>query len=266
MVTTSIDVSGLNDAISERIQAGRRTAAEVVNTAGYWVARNTFNYSPASSLRAIDTALKITTRANLTPSGNVGKKRHTSGNVTIKYKGKIKDVPIAALIISARAKARSRYNILTNNRWFLAKHPMKDVSRAAGRSAMRSIINQMVSVRHKSISYLRSGWIKAFVTLGPYAQKSGHPNSGQPDRTTGLGASLEARGDATIAQPGNTPLASITNATGGLGANAIEQNEALWHYIGPALQRAIDEEEQSMRIYTAKKIAQMNAEFNKRRH
>ena len=264
MLTVAIDTSGLNAAIAERVKVGRRTAAEVVNNSAYWVARNTINYAPASTVLAIDASLKITATANLTPSGNVGKKRYTSGNVTIKGKnGRMKEVPVAALIISARAKAGSRYNILTNNRWFLSEHPMEGKSRAAGRREMRKIINKMVGARHKSTSYLRSGFVKALRILGPYVQKNRPGGSPNPDRSMALDASGDARGDATVAQPGVAPSASISNLTGGEGPNAIEQNEYLWALVGPALLRALKEEEVEMRKYTATLLAAAAAKFNK---
>jgi hypothetical protein len=177
----------------------------------------------------------------------------------------LKQVPIAALIISARANIDSNYNALTNYRWALSRNPFKGVSRAQGARAMSALVHKMIAGRHSSINFLKSGWVPAMKKLGPLVQRGGG------GRLAG-GAAVnlsdyhdgQPRGDASPASDAWVASASIENDTGTEGDNQQSQNEALWKYGAPALQSAVDREQAQTLEYIQRKMDEDNARFNAR--
>jgi len=255
-VTVKWDTTRLDRGLTMAAAFSKRTLPQVVNTAAYWVAVNAKNAMPFVTQERIDTDLGvIKTVVTVGKSGKALKKASTRTSfgrmVSVKYKGRTKQVPYAALIISARAKPGSHYNELTKGKWALDKNPFAGESPRAGRSAMKAAIMKMVKARHSATKFLLAGWVPAVRALLPFtAQKF-------MKGTVSLGADAKAYhgtniGGAVVALPGTTCGAVIENAVGGFGVNAEKYNEALQKHGLPGFEAALSKEGESAMAYALK--------------
>lgn len=230
-----IDMTGLIAGTQAAMRFSKRTPAQVINTSIYWVAVNAKNAMPFVTPERVDTELSVISNPV------IGKKGKALKNKKVFTPKQSKDAPLVALIVAARANPNSRYNRLTNSRYALRQNPFKGVSLAAGRAAMRLLIDKMVKARHRSGHFLMVGWIPAVRALLPFSVQKfmkgnargfmqGHSGGGE------LGAAEPAKEGSEIV------TASITNAVGMEGKNAASFNRALWSYGAPILQDAVDGE------------------------
>lgn len=268
------DQSRFDRAISARIAliGSERTPAQIANTAAYWIAVNTKARTPFSSISTIDTELNVATGLVRSKSGKrflrakkiqpANRQFGTLGNLAKLPKNQA--APLLALIISARANPGSRYNQLTGGRWAITASPFKGKYQAAGAQAMLDMMRRMLSARHSSIKYLLSGEIPAIRTLAPLAVNKYRRGAASPaqDNSAYHGTDGVARGYAIPASEGFSVVATIANATGTVGANREAQNAALWKYVAPARQEAIDIEAELMESYVENAMAKGNAKFN----
>lgn len=270
------DQSRFDRAISARIAliSSSRTPAQIVNTAAYWIAVNTKARTPFSTISTIDADLNVAVDLVKTKGGKRflrGKKfqreNRSFGNLgNLAKLPQNEAVPLLALIINARANPGSKYNRLTGGRWALTASPFKGKYRAAGAQAMLGMMRRILAARHSSIKYLLSGEIPAIRTLAPLAVNKYRRGGASPsqDNASYYGSDGVVRGYAIPASEGFTVTATIANATGTIGKNQKAQNEALWKYVAPARQEAIDIEAELMESYVESAMAKGNAQFNLR--
>jgi hypothetical protein len=200
-----------------------------VNTALYWTAVNAKAQTPFVTPERVDRELSVITQPVIGKRGKAlkNKKRYAAGP---QANGA---APLAVLIIQARVRAGSRYNVLTAGRYALPASPFKGVSREVGRRAMAAMVDAMIKARHRSGKFILVGWFDAIRILGPYAAW-GSGNASQ-NRGAYYGNQL---GDASPAQPGLRCGASIENDIGLGGQNRASMNRALWEYGSGPLQRS----------------------------
>lgn len=260
IVTAKVDSTGLQNAIRERLKYPGRTEAEVVNNALFWVAYNTREAMPFSTIGRIDTELGVAVNLTKIKSGKRFSRNKRNFSFTAGKGGDIvKSVPLAALIIQARANPSSNYNRITHSR-YAGPSPFKGVSRAAGAAAMAGAISRMIKSRHSSIKFLRAGWSMALEALWRF--KGNRSASKGGDFTSK--SNFSDFGDVTVAQEGYTKvMGMIANNIGVEGSvNAPNYNAAMLKYGVPALQAALDREEKEMLLYMIKKTKAQNDKFN----
>lgn len=242
-VSVAIDTSGLTRGIAAASQYSKRTLPQIVNTSAYWVAVNARKEMPFVAAEKVDSELGVIATPVVGKRGVALKRKKTLAG---KAMGRI-GVPLAAMIVVARAKAGSRYNQSTNARYALPKNPFKGVSRAEGAAAMRALVDKMLKARHRSGHFLQAGWLGAIRMLrglvnASFLQTAAESASG--------GNNL---GTASPASEGATCQASIENLVGLEGQNAASFNQALHRYGTGPLQRAIDGEGRRQMEYALKK-------------
>lgn len=155
--------------------------------------------------------------------GRMVKSGKNAGKLRLKS-GSQHDAPLAALIINKRrGPGRGLYG-----------------------SMMEEAIRQLLSARNRSIAFLKSGWIGAVRKLLPFADRGG-PRQDRVAKEYG-----QAKGDATPARDNSVwkTKATITNSAD----STHDKTGALIKYGGPALQRAFNAEEASMREYIERKL------------
>jgi|GEM_PF-3191717 len=268
--TVKIDMTGLNRGIEIAQQYSRRSPAEACNTAGYWVAVNTKNAMPAVNVGTVDSQLSLVVVPKIGKRGRPlkrGKAYSGSAGTANQLDGGAigpRDVPLAALIVAARAKPGSRYNTLTNARYALSRNPFAGVTRAAGRAAMRALVDKMAKGRRSSVSFLKATWVQPVKTLKRYvSSRYSPPGSGDPSdgNKQYLGGNL---GHADPAKAGG-PVATcvIASDVGTEGKNRASMDRAQQTIGAPILQAAIDREGRAaMQYYLDKSAAELEKDFN----
>jgi hypothetical protein len=266
------DQSRLDRAIQARIALMGRTAAQIANTAAYWIAVNTKAAVPFTTINRIDTDLNVAVDLVKTKRGKrfLRGKKFQVANRSFGAVGnlakveKYQAVPLLALIIQARVNPSSRYNQLTGGRYFMTFSPFKGKTRAAGAAAMLAEMRRVLAARHSSVKYLLSGEVPAIRALAPYAVNKYRRGGASPnaDNSAYYDFGGPDRGYAIPAFEGFTTWAKIVNATGTIGENQKAQNDALWRYVAPARQQAIDIEATLMESYVEKAMAEGNKRFN----
>ena len=267
-VFVKVDTSGLSAALAKRaeILTSRRTMKQAVCTAAYYIARNAQRWMPYVSQGTIDSDLAVEYSFGQTPKGklSMAKKNLRRGSglfgATVRHSGirKTHQVPLAALIIQSSTRPWSRYNTLTNSRYARAASPFKGLPREAGRQAMRMAVHRMIGARHSSTHFLRSGWGEAVRQLERFADRGGRGGKDRLDRPR----NNKMMGEVIVTDNGGSASVYISNDAGALSRNAQNFNEALWLHGAPALQVAVNYEEDKMRAYIQKKLDEQNVEVN----
>ena len=239
--TVTIDASGLNEALAECLKWSTKAPAATANYAAYYVAKGAFYGTKKIEVATVDADLSVLELPVIGKRGKPlkGKRQFAAGL------GGSRLVPLAVLIIQARARAGSRYNQLTGGRYRLPQSPFKGVSRAAGAFAMRAAVDRMVKQRHSSTGFIRAGWLPAIKTLGAIVGDAG----GMMDRATslGLGAAIPAASGSAQAR------CVIANDVGLSGSNSHSNNRALIDKGSGPLQAAIDAQGQKEMAYAMRK-------------
>lgn len=267
-VFVKVDTSGLNAALAQRaeILTSRRTMRDSVCTAAYYIARNAQRWMPGVSQGTIDSELAVEYSMGKTAKGKASSARKNmirgSGlfGATRRHSGirPTHQVPLAALIIQSSSRPWSRYNALTKSRYAIKASPFKGKTREAGRQAMRQAVHRMIGARHSSTNFLKAGWGEAVRQLYRLADHNGRGGSAKPE----FPRNNKVMGEAVIYDDGKTASVYISNEAGDLSINAQSFNEALWLHGAPALQVAVNYEENKMLAYIEKKLNDQNAEFN----
>ncbi len=257
-ITTKIDSRNLNAGLAAASKYTKRSLPQMLNTSGFYIAVNALHNTPFVTAERIDAELgtivtpKIGKRGKPLSTRSARNRIYSSGRT-----GDSAQAPLAALIVVARANPNSFYNRSTHQRFLLDKNPFKGVSREAGRAAMAALVHKLISTRHRSGSFIRSGFVPAIRTLQPFAQRKfmkggANPSEGLrqyygPDLGEGIPAdefgSLKA-------------MCTVRNYVGTEGANAPSANRALDMYAGPAFQAAVDQEGESNANYALRKMAE----------
>lgn len=237
-VNAKIDMSGLNKAVALGMEYTKRTPAQVCNTTGLEVAIGAKNNMPFVTVERIDTELAVIATPKIGKRGKPLKKGKVySGGLGT---SRTPDVPLAVLIVQARANKNSRYNQLTNSRYALTGSPFKGVSPAAGRAAMAALVHVMVANRHRSGHFLMAGWIDSIKELLPYTANRYRRGGSRP--LDGAKSAYDSNlGDAKPAKEGETNASCvIENLIGYEGKNAASFDRALQLHGGPGLQASVD--------------------------
>lgn len=249
-VTCKVDMTGFNRGFALANQFTRKTPEQACNYTGKEVAFAAYQDTPFVTIPVIDAQLEVIEAPVIGKRGKpLKRKKQFVGNAAI-------GVPLAALIIQARANPNSRYNQLTGGRYALTASPFKGVSREAGRAAMALMIDIMTKERHKSGHFIAAGWLpsirilKALVStrLGGKARVSGQYNDQ-------LGTAIPAK-----AGESNTSCV-IENDVGLEGLNGPSHNRALMTQGTPALQRALDTVGQKEMNYALSKMGREDLEI-----
>lgn len=228
----------------------KRAPADTCNFVGKEVAFGAYANTPYVTAPKIDAELDVIV------SPVIGKRGKPLKNRKQYSIGKAQNVPLAALIIQARANSRSRYNVLTNLRYALSGSPFKGVSRQAGAAAMAALIDNMIKSRRRSVSFIRAGWVRAMKVLKSLTPSRFGGKSGIPSNAN------EALGDVIPAQQGRTEtFCLIENDVGLEGKNSESHNRALQQYGAPALQMAMDMEGRKQMDYVLKKMGREELEM-----
>jgi hypothetical protein len=260
-VFCKVDSSALNAAIRWRrdVLTSKRTMREIVCTAALEVAMGASAYMPYVQQSTIDSELNVSITPRL---GRGGKPRYTRATrIFHGNKGTARfypAVPLAALIVNARSNYQSFYNMSTHHRYYRQASPFAGVSRAAGRAAMIATVNRMIRQRHSSTHFLQSGWQPAIRQLAPFSVNRGRALMSLP-KMGRSSAWHNDRGSALVNDTGTSTTVTIENAIGMIGPNAANFNEALWRHGAPALQRALNDEAQSMIEYIEARLTRDNA-------
>lgn len=248
--TVVIDSSGLNRGLFYANQYRKTAPADSANTAAFFVAVATRNDTPFVTPETIDAELAVEVLVE-----KIGKRGGLLKNPHKRFSAKTTsanpEVPLAVLIIQARANPQSRYNQLTNSRYALTASPFKGVSRQAGRMAMADMVHKMIANRHKSGHFLFAGWQAVVKKMRKFAKlKYASTSVGNVNRSYGesdLGNASPAFRGSDLA------VCVIENDVGLEGENAESHNRALLEYSGPALQRALDNQgKREMQFYLDK--------------
>jgi hypothetical protein len=254
----TIDARGLNQALMLAQEFSTRTPAEAANTSGYEIAVNAKNTMPFVTTGTMDAELGTISTPIMGKRGKPLSQKKAKNKI---YSGGkmgdiVKGVPLAVLIVVARAKPGSNYNLTTNNRYALAKNPFKGVSRAAGEAAMAALVDVMIRNRHRSGHFLMAGWIPAVRELANYTVNK------FSKRSTGTAGSGGANyfgpnlGSAMPASQGTSVSCTIENNIGYSGVNAASFNRALILYGTGPLQTAVDNEGLDQANYYLKKAGE----------
>lgn len=238
MSETRWDQSVFDRTLADYMKISTRTLAEIVNNKAYYVARKALWFTRKADAGSIRSSLgEIRRRGQVVKSarGSLISYRFTikTTHLQLHDSNRYADVPLAALLVQSKAAKAGR-----RSPWF-------GRNRAAGAAAMTAAIRNLIVARLRSVAYLKSGWLPSIKLFGSaVADKSGLPpiEGKQTGRPKGRGEK---------AKPGFIVRASIENF-----ARTIKdpRYEALTRHGAPALQRAFDDEAQSMREYIERKM------------
>lgn len=255
-IQCKVDMTGFNRGFELAMQVTKRTPAQAANRAALEVAITAQKDTPFVTPETVDTELAVLKAPVIGASGRILKKRKNFfGKVGTAAKSE--EVPLAVLIIAARARPGSYYNQLTNNRYALASWPFKGLPRRAGAWLMASLVDQMIKARHRSGHFLAAGWITSIRVL-LLVDKGRGGGIARPtdlhDYGTDLGSCQPAKANST-----NTACV-IENDVGLEGQNAESNNRALVIYGMPALQEALDREGRKNMEYFLSKVGKEELE------
>lgn len=201
-------------------QYSKRSNKQICDTKAFFIARRACNETYRTPKGQIEKELeiKVVSRRERNPStGRMKRMKHALSAVA--------GAPLAALKINARA----------------AKGGYKGFYGAAMDEAIKKLIN----IRNKSRAFLAASWLPAIRILERTADVKGAPRLNKGPEP--IGPTL--KGDATPASEGWFCRAVIRN----MAETTRDHRQALIKYGTPALQKAFDAEEQSMRAYIEKK-------------
>lgn len=216
------------DAALERyLSITKRSIPNALNKKAYFVARKAIWYTtkvmPGVVARELQTKISIRDNEESAQSGSVynfaGRRRSTSTRVV--------DVPMAAVIINSR----------------LGRQGLPGLQ---GRSMLQAV-RVLAAVRNRSVAFLKSGWITARDTLK--MAFTGAVGKGLPaEESSSVGGPKTIgfpKGSATPAHEGGNPFVVIENRA----IAKHDKKDALQKYGSAALQKAFDDEANSMIEY-----------------
>jgi hypothetical protein len=269
LVKGTVDTRQFDRAMALAFRWSARAPEKIVSDTARGVSFKAMAYTPAVPLERIDEELDVILQAKVGARGKPLSTRYAKNRSYVARRPGVTaepfaGVPLAWLIIGARAKQTSEYNISTSWRWMIGGgvHPFKGhkVSEFAG--IMRDLVSRMVKGRHSSTHFLQAGW--GAVTKQLRALRYGRPESESPipygvDNNSQLG-SLSYGGS------GGEFWVKLENRIGMSGpGDALNEkrNRALLDYGTQPLQRAVDEQAREMEArYLPRELAEIEAEWN----
>lgn len=248
-VSVSVDMRNFNRGFNLAMEYTSRAPALACNFAGKEVAFGTFNNTPVTTPQRVDTELLVIKNSVQA----IGKRGKPIKKIVTTYNS-----TGAMNLVNLRAWAGSKYNIQTNQRYFIPGNPFKGLKVEARERALAAYADAMIKSRHRSANgFIRAGWLNSIKTLKALV----------PSRYGGLakmesGQNIEALGSVQPAQSGQSNATCVIENDVGLeGQNAESHNKALQQIGGPALQRALDNEGRKQMEYFLKKSGREDLEI-----
>lgn len=260
VIFLKIDSSRLNAALKISGEFSRRTPAELANTAGFFAMRDAVRKAPKVPVSRIDKELAVEVQAVIGRRGKPLSTKYARNQVLVGRAGTARPplahVPIAAIIMSARANPRSNYNRSTNNRYAISHSPWKGVDRKTGAALMKAAISRMIKARHSAVAFLASSLIP--VIRGLEAHVDRRYRRGVPAMDSEASRSYKRsrvdKGHVAPAFPGEISAnCTIEIVIGMVGVNFASHNEAMHRYLAPVIQAALDTEALKQLTYAGEK-------------
>lgn len=247
----SIDTSGLTRAIAESASYSSRTPGVMAATAGLFIAFDAQNTVRRASISAMDSALGVTFGPRL-----VTRKGHARFGLPVKGGKKttigVPDQSLATWIILARMKSGSNQNMIERGRWALSRMAFSPGAGKAGFWAkVKQMATTMVASRHSSKAFLASALgpvIRDLKQWTPPQYRRGTSGANSDATQAGKFSKVD-KGRASLQQSGYqaTMAASLLIGVGGVPGNLNEpHNQAMFRWMGPALQSAVYDEQASL--------------------
>ena len=252
-VTCHIDTTNLSLAQAVFNRFGKTVPAIATNRTMLFVVRAAQKATPATEISRIDSELHVQVTPAIGKRGQPlslksARNRRYHTDRTPVGQGDFSAVPLTWLIISARAKLGSRYNLATSARWQIGGgiHPLKGRKVAEFAGIMQAIESRMVKARHSSTHFLQSSWTNIIERLIPDVPASYRGGLGRPDHNN---RATLLTGVVVPARPGsNLAMCRIENTLGMSGVGAAldaKRNAAAHRILAPILQTAADNEFQA---------------------
>ncbi len=243
---TKWDQSVFDATLREYIEVNRtRTLPVIVNTKLFYIGRGAVRLTPKTDPWKITSTLgQMTTVNRLNKTGKRMVKRRLAYMVKA-GRADLTKVPLAAAMINSSKRRQDR-----------GLAPRKGLYGAA----MADAIRKLLGGRHRTVAYLKSGWLPGIAQVGVGADKSKAPPGDSAARVYG-----EPKGMGIPAQtaPAGTMLfkAMMENRAG----TRKDQDMAALHKYGTRpLEQAYRDEERSMRDFMEQQMAKDAAEFNRK--
>ena len=260
-VTTKIDTSGLNTALALAQDYTRRTPALACNTAMFFVARYVAKNTPKVSPSTINTELNVTVipGITMTKGGKLSKaKKNMLASSQVGGASRTTGVPLGVLIMMARMKPGSNYNVTTGGRYAINARPAKGTFR----TWMKTSINRMIKARRSSTAFIASSAVSIIKALEPFVAMQ-YRRGAAPMDSQAYGAYKKHRnvdkGEATVAVDGVTTYAEMLLNIGASGANSESHNAAMHRMMGPVVQAGVSAETQNTINFIKKRADEMIA-------
>ncbi len=217
-VTFKIDRREFDKTLRKYRELSKRTPEQIVNTKAFYICRRAVLETPKAAKEHVQSDLGKFVEV----FRGVSKTGKTISRRKLVLVHGDKGAPLAALILNSR-------------------RGKKDEPGLYG-AAMKRAIRGMLSARMASIAFIKSGWLPAIKALLPLADKRGAPPAERGPKQIGptaKGEAIPAKGQRWNAK------AIIVNM-----ANARHDAHGTLVKLGrPALQKAFNAEERSMRKY-----------------
>jgi hypothetical protein len=259
-----IDSSGLTKAVAIARQFNRRAPQQAAGSAAYFVAIQTSRETQRASLAAMDSQLGVTTQVRYTAkrTGKPLKHPKKTNSLIASAPGQ---VSVAEKIILARLWPSSKFNTLTRQRWAIGRASFSPGAGIAGFWAkVHAVALKMVGKRHSSVAFLASSLVPVIKQLSAFVDAKYRRGAGSIDSEA---ASAARRGHGAEPLGGASMQTTPTSAVAkgemliGLVSNPLSdrRNEAMFKYVGPALQKNINAETVNQMNYVVKHLMKDHA-------
>ena len=237
----NVDMTNFNRGHALALQFTKKTPAESANYAAKEISYAAYKNTPFVTPQKIDAELSVITTAKIGARGKP---------LSLKQaKNRIYDSTGAEAIVRLRAWAGSKYNTLTNQRYFIPGSPFAGLKGAARMAVIDAYVQTMINARHKSGHFLAAGWLPSIRILKAVCNpKLGGAAKIPSNYNDALGTAEAARAGQPVVQ------CVIENDVGLDGKNAASHNHALLTIGLPALQRAVDTVGKKELEYALKKL------------
>jgi hypothetical protein len=222
--TMALDTKEFDKVLDAYMVFQKRAPADVINTKLYYIARNATSLTKHSDKGKIETELR-------------GKARDY-------------DAPLAAVMINSQLGAKGEKGLYGPK--------------------MEKAISKLIRQRKASVNFVRSGWKNAIVMLEAYLRQKGEltfarrwQSTAPVDKATMSKKNFEKLGKATVARIERGPRVwgEIQNDIGGKDSG---HKAELANIKQDGLQKAVDKEVASMRVYLDRKFNPVHQEFNRK--
>jgi hypothetical protein len=253
--TVRVDGTRLNRGIELAMEFTTRAPADTVNFAAKEVAFGAYARTPVTGASRVDAELGVIGRPVIGVSGKTLKGKFNykgTAKKRVVRNGRVVEVPFAVLIVQARTRPGSNYNVLTGGRYQLPPGIYKGLTAKQGQMLMAMYVDLMIKARHRSANgFIRAGFIPAmtlFKALSPVKYGGGGGNI-PPGQNTLLGRAVPALA-------GQTDVFAIIENDAGVDNRNASHNAAMLRVGAPALQAAMDEEGRKQMEYALRKAGE----------